>query len=581
MGLPIRTSTEITTIINNAQAAVSGLGLEIVKERMRGLTITNRDHRDKTYRLILLVNYLQVILDDNGNIRNWFNSNLNTFNQMLDGVVKLSGIFQGAAIPLLTSQNIPIVLIPGSTYTPGNQTGGGSATPGGTTLNATANSPSTVIDTFNASVSSFAFYILSVSGSNSGEGNRTSMLAVSWRGSNTPTWTESATNDVGGITTPLTFSFTLNAGYINLVATATTNGWDISGVRILINNISFQNPLGPLPSGGTTGQFLVKASNANYQTNWVTLTANLITDLVASATELNYTHGVTSAIQTQLNNIVASLVNYIYSADEVTLHLTSNTFSIKSTYQGQSSIITVGTLTSGATGVGFTLNFGSSTLSGIIPIANGGTGTSSPGLVAGTNIAITGSWPNQSIAFSGLLPISSGGTGSSSPSLIAGSNITVTGSWPNQTIAASGSSAPAWTNFSLSGGPSFSGANGSYITAISYPVQFAYRINTTTQQVETTGRVTITISPSQSLILAVTISSTAFSGLGATYGGIINGYCYAQGLSGTPPTASTAHLVWGQLYVANGLPVLVIGTADNTSIPSGSYTFNLSGNNPY
>jgi len=32
-----------------------------------------------------------------------------------------------------------------------------------------------------------------------------------------------------------------------------------------------------------------------------------------------------------------------------------------------------------------------------LPVANGGTGTSSPGLIQGTNISITGSWPNQTI----------------------------------------------------------------------------------------------------------------------------------------------------------------------------------------
>jgi len=37
----------------------------------------------------------------------------------------------------------------------------------------------------------------------------------------------------------------------------------------------------------------------------------------------------------------------------------------------------------------------------ILPIVNGGTGTSSPALVAGTNISITGSWPNQTINQSG------------------------------------------------------------------------------------------------------------------------------------------------------------------------------------
>lgn len=52
-----------------------------------------------------------------------------------------------------------------------------------------------------------------------------------------------------------------------------------------------------------------------------------------------------------------------------------------------------------------------------LSIANGGTGTATPGLVAGTNVTITGSWPNQTIN-------SSGGT-----SLIGGTT-TVTGTCP-------------------------------------------------------------------------------------------------------------------------------------------------------
>lgn len=38
---------------------------------------------------------------------------------------------------------------------------------------------------------------------------------------------------------------------------------------------------------------------------------------------------------------------------------------------------------------------------GILSIARGGTGTATPGLVAGTNITITGTWPNQTINSSG------------------------------------------------------------------------------------------------------------------------------------------------------------------------------------
>ena len=36
-----------------------------------------------------------------------------------------------------------------------------------------------------------------------------------------------------------------------------------------------------------------------------------------------------------------------------------------------------------------------------LPIAQGGTGTASPGLVAGANVTITGAWPNQTVASSG------------------------------------------------------------------------------------------------------------------------------------------------------------------------------------
>jgi len=46
---------------------------------------------------------------------------------------------------------------------------------------------------------------------------------------------------------------------------------------------------------------------------------------------------------------------------------------------------------------------------GVLDVANGGTGTATPSLVAGTNVTITGSFPNQTINSTG------GGGGSSSP----------------------------------------------------------------------------------------------------------------------------------------------------------------------
>ena len=44
---------------------------------------------------------------------------------------------------------------------------------------------------------------------------------------------------------------------------------------------------------------------------------------------------------------------------------------------------------------------GTVTLAGTLAVANGGTGTTTPSLVAGTNVTISGSWPNQTVNASG------------------------------------------------------------------------------------------------------------------------------------------------------------------------------------
>ena len=88
------------------------------------------------------------------------------------------------------------------------------------------------------------------------------------------------------------------------------------------------------------------------------------------------------------------------------------------------------------------LTISAGAISGIIPIANGGTGTATPALVAGTAISIAGSWPAQTInntsAYASLadpLPVAHGGTGTATPALVAGAGISLSGAWPNITIA--------------------------------------------------------------------------------------------------------------------------------------------------
>jgi hypothetical protein len=95
-------------------------------------------------------------------------------------------------------------------------------------------------------------------------------------------------------------------------------------------------------------------------------------------------------------------------------------------------------------------------VTGTLPVANGGTGvttstgsgnnvlSTSPTLVTpilGTPTSATltnATGLPLTTGVTGTLPVANGGTGTATPSIVAGTNVTVTGTWPNQTIAASG-----------------------------------------------------------------------------------------------------------------------------------------------
>ena len=76
---------------------------------------------------------------------------------------------------------------------------------------------------------------------------------------------------------------------------------------------------------------------------------------------------------------------------------------------GGSGTVSSVALSGGTTGLTVTgspiTTAGTITLAGTLAVANGGTGTASPAIVAGTNITVSGTWPNQTIA------ATSGGTG--------------------------------------------------------------------------------------------------------------------------------------------------------------------------
>jgi hypothetical protein len=105
------------------------------------------------------------------------------------------------------------------------------------------------------------------------------------------------------------------------------------------------------------------------------------------------------------------------------------------------------TLTSGVRNINFTGSGVTATASGdsvTVNIAGGGGGSgtvTSIDVSGGTTGLTTSGGPittSGTITLTGTLAIANGGTGTATPSLIAGTNVTITGSFPNQTINASG-----------------------------------------------------------------------------------------------------------------------------------------------
>jgi len=94
------------------------------------------------------------------------------------------------------------------------------------------------------------------------------------------------------------------------------------------------------------------------------------------------------------------------------------------------------------------------------PLVNGGVlGTPS----SGTATNLTGL--PLSTGVTGQLPVANGGTGTATPSLVAGTNVTITGTWPNQTIDASGGGGGSGTVTSVAASvPSVFSITGSPIT---------------------------------------------------------------------------------------------------------------------
>ena len=154
-------------------------------------------------------------------------------------------------------------------------------------------------------------------------------------------------------------------------------------------------------------------------------------------------------------NFVGAAVTATNSGDDVTVNVSAGTGTVTS--------VGVSGGTTGLTTTGSPITTtGTITLGGTLAVANGGTGTASPTLVAGTNItSITGTWPNQTINASGgsgtvtsVAALTLGTSGTDLSSTVANSTTTpvITLNVPTASATNRGALSSAdWTTFNNKG----------------------------------------------------------------------------------------------------------------------------------
>jgi hypothetical protein len=119
-------------------------------------------------------------------------------------------------------------------------------------------------------------------------------------------------------------------------------------------------------------------------------------------------------------------------------------------------------------------NFASQTANTVLSAPNGANGTPTfRSLVAADIPTLNQNTTGTASNVTGTVAIANGGTGTATPALVAGTNVTITGTWPNQTIAASGGGGSGTVTSVDATVPAFLSVSGNPITtsgtlAISY-----------------------------------------------------------------------------------------------------------------
>lgn len=173
-------------------------------------------------------------------------------------------------------------------------------------------------------------------------------------------------------------------------STATTGAISLAGTLNVANGGTGATTLTGVLKGNGTSAFTAATSGTDYSAG----TSALTTGILKSTTTTGALSIAVAADFPTLNQNTTGTAANLTAATTLPSGMTLVAPVLGTPASGNLSNCTFPTLNQNTTGT-------ASNVTGTVVVANGGTGTATPALVAGSNVTITGTWPNQTIAASG------------------------------------------------------------------------------------------------------------------------------------------------------------------------------------
>jgi hypothetical protein len=196
---------------------------------------------------------------------------------------------------------------------------------------------------------------------------------------------------------------TVADGVTSVGGTGTVNGITLTGTVTSTGNLTLGGTLSGVNLASQVTGTLPIANGGTGTTS--TTFANLTTNVTGTLPVANGGTGVTTSTGTG-STVLSASPTFTGTPLSTTAAVNTNTTQIATTAFVQTQIAAiaagVSSFSAGTTGLTpATATTGAVTLAGTLAVANGGTGTATPSLLAGSNVVVTGTWPNQTISASG------------------------------------------------------------------------------------------------------------------------------------------------------------------------------------